>query len=930
MSDSGCNTPGFAEHFLAFNENNVFERITGEDNQYFGTIGDPDREFSDPFIARTYLDLINLALGKGEIDDNKESALVASLLLPDVHCQVTPLQSLYSSASLPSSIPGLELPCLLHADLAAHPIFRRKKWRRPKYSIDRFLEGDALQVASDETRRQFWKWLQRNQKDIGLRTRTKLADLAIWPDENSRLCRISDLCAPRSQRIAAILTNAICRPHQQVRSSKLTFSGGRARTLIRHVPTDYEIEAWLDSRLGFHIGSTPNAIQTNELNRFETDVAMLLRDANIARLLKATAVTLPTLAQDGSIQPRTMLVKPSRDNNRLALPARFLLKNPRLSAALDKLSQALSKPTADMLFDALVEDPRNFSALHPRLIRFFIETTSGDDERFRLMEMPILPVHGQLRAPAGLAFKGNKGDYWGGWKTRISGKGLSQDEQDRYRTAGVTPALPNATTSRDFFAWLSNQDQTIVKYHIPSVLRHILHPQGPTAWAESYTDTAFIPTKGQDGLRLVSLRTARRKLVYLPDAGSIGEDIIQRDRRVQLVIHRVMEVSEPASEVLRKLGVRSLREALNEPKSVTGSGKVVPVGEIIRARFRELQSTRFRRTFPKRLNELGVESKLVRRDWQDRLDRIREIRLAEKVEVRYRFGGKSYVLNVDAGFDPESDIFWMKSDQTIRSSTMYETLAKQLIFKAVARPIHLLALERAVDVEIDDPSFGHPTNSRTDASGTDLEVDYDGQDEMDADPGEAAGGHAPFEPNPARNRPNPNPLLTKVDARRGNSTGDRGSADSDEDRSGSRHVPQLEKTHIDDLKRDHYASHCQMCLCERTPRELAPTDSYVEWAEVRRKIIEAHHTDPVSAGGARHAGNLILLCKFHHDNYGGQLSRTAITTSLLGNTREKFIAFNEGTEIKGQQIELTISGTGKIINLFFTNHHAKHWLLPEG
>ena len=50
-----------------------------------------------------------------------------------------------------------------------------------------------------------------------------------------------------------------------------------------------------------------------------------------------------------------------------------------------------------------------------------------------------------------------------------------------------------------------------------------------------------------------------------------------------------------------------------------------------------------------------------------------------------------------------------------------------------------------------------------------------------------------------------------------------------------------------------------MCLCERTPRELAPPGSYIQWEEVRRRVVEAHHVDLKSAGGARHAGNLILL-----------------------------------------------------------------------
>src|SRR5207249_9198612 len=105
---------------------------------------------------------------------------------------------------------------------------------------------------------------------------------------------------------------------------------------------------------------------------------------------------------------------------------------------------------------------------------------------------------------------------------------------------------------------------------------------------------------------------------------------------------------------------------------------------------------------------------------------------------------------------------------------------------------------------------------------------------------------------------------------------DGASAPSKRDGDG-RPVPELEKEHIEALKRDHYASHCQICLCERSPQELAPTGSYIEWEEVRRRVVEAHHLDLKSAGGVRHAGNLILLCKLHHDNFGRRLTRAMNT-----------------------------------------------------
>jgi hypothetical protein len=121
-----------------------------------------------------------------------------------------------------------------------------------------------------------------------------------------------------------------------------------------------------------------------------------------------------------------------------------------------------------------------------------------------------------------------------------------------------------------------------------------------------------------------------------------------------------------------------------------------------------------------------------------------------------------------------------------------------------------------------------------------------------------------------------------------------------------------------------------MCLCEREPRELAPPASYVQWEEVRRRVVEAHHVDLKSAGGARHAGNLILLCKLHHDNFGRRLTRAAITEALQGDTVDKVIRFGVAgeavAEVEGGQIELIIPDTGEVVKIFFTAQHADYWL----
>ncbi len=933
-------TSGFGRAFVAFDEEDAFSRLTDGGNNNFGGLSDPKAELAPPFIARAYLDLIHAALRNESCDDDTQKGLQDALILPQRNGRTAPFRMLHSSAVLPSDVPGLTFPPILHPALTGHPLFRQRKWHRPRYTMASFLQSGSLQNADEDTRRLFWTWLRRNERRITPRERPKLANIPIWPDDKGNLRSLSDLCDPRSPRVARILRDFIRQPHDHVRRSKLVTAGGKARMSIRRSPTEEELTDWLDSRLElFPSGMTPDTQSVSALAKFEADLVSLLQEAGVARILKGANVSLPAHAQDGSIQDRATLVTPGRAIDRLALPSRFLLRSKQRTAALNKLTPALPAPTVEMLLDAFAEDGANCAVLQARLHQFTSLTGPDDEYRARLADLPIIPLHGSPVRPSALAFTGTRGDYWGGWKTRLPGKGLSQDDQRRYREAGVTSAMPDKETSRAFFTWLAEQDETVLEGHVSCVLRHILHRDGPVDWAGTFPDIPFIPARSGKRLDLLSLRSAKQRPVFLPDAGEVAETVLQHDARVLFVIDHVKEVSEPVTEPLRNLGIKSFREALREPESVSAGGDTAPVGANVVDKLPVLRSRRFRRTFLKRLATLGVEPELVWHDWHDRLSRIREFRFGETVRAHYRFRGKLYTVPTDAGFDPESGTFWIKNDRNVGVSSLYESLAAQLVFKPSARPVHCLALERTLDLEIRDPSYGgwrHGTHSNPenedvaiDAEGTDSQPSVDSEgDGGDADPGEAVFGHSPFEPDPSRNTPDPEPISsTPVGTSRRpgrNANGSRGGAGE------TKPDPELEREHIETLKRSHYASHCQMCLCERSPQELAPTGSYIQWEEVRRRVVEAHHVDLKSAGGARHAGNLILLCKFHHDNYGRRLTRSAITETLQGNTKDKVVSFgldsNAVTAVEGRQIELTIPDTGEVVEFFFTTQHADYWL----
>ena len=399
--------------FITFDEDDALSRIADEGNQYFDGVFDLERELTHPLIAVSYLDLIKLTIDKGKCDEDIENRLIGSLLLPDANGTAVALRDLYSSAPLPSDIPGLRVPPLLHPDVAAHPLFRRGKWRRQKYTMSRFLGGNTLQIAKDETRTLFWKWLRRNEHLISPRDRSKLAGLAIWPDSKGRPCKLKELCEPRSRPVARVLADVIRRPHEQVRRSKLVSVGRNARKSFRRAVTEDEIGRWLDTWMAeFEIQETLGTATLERLRYFEDDLVSLLKDKAATRLLKSANIIIPAFAKDESVQPRTTLVMPNRSNELLQLPGRFMLRDRRYGAVLGRLWPALSAPTATMLLAAFSEDSGNLSSLQPRLRHFVSVTAQDDDERFRLAEMFIIPVRKELYAPSALAFIGAR-DYWG-------------------------------------------------------------------------------------------------------------------------------------------------------------------------------------------------------------------------------------------------------------------------------------------------------------------------------------------------------------------------------------------------------------------------------------------------------------------------------------------------------------------------------------
>ena len=92
--------------------------------------------------------------------------------------------------------------------------------------------------------------------------------------------------------------------------------------------------------------------------------------------------------------------------------------------------------------------------------------------------------------------------------------------------------------------------------------------------------------------------------------------------------------------------------------------------------------------------------------------------------------------------------------------------------------------------------------------------------------------------------------------------------------------------------------------------------------------MEAHHCDQVAAGGARHAGNLLLLCNYHHLLFGDAVSRAEVVRSFHFMV-DHVVAFQSdddgGQIVSGKLVKVHPPQRDNYISLFFTLEHLEYW-----
>ena len=366
------------------------------------------------------------------------------------------------------------------------------------------------------------------------------------------------------------------------------------------------------------------------------------------------------------------------------------------------------------------------------------------------------------------------------------------------------------------------------------------------------------------------------------------------------------------------------RDLTTAKQSLTSAATGAEEFTTAKERITELLSARFASDLRKRLADLEVPTDGLREQWQNRLGAIVTVQSATRIVANYKLGRRIYQVEATSGFDEESGVLWVRQSEGMDAvEAFFEAIANRMFAENAPKYVACV-LQRVLHHEVRES----PVIRARSATADEPHEGESDDDFLDPDPGETFQTHRQSAPDVSKNLPQPAPLSSAASLRLPRSVGGQGRTPSP-----SRSMPERELAHREELKRDHYAWHCQRCLAQKQPRRLAPAGSYAELQENRHKFIEAHHPDQVHAISARHGGNLLILCHYHHDSLGDVLTRAEIADALRNRVKPKTITFHAGNcgagnkqTVAGFITTVRLKGLPRDVRLFFTADHRDLWL----
>ena len=306
-------------------------------------------------------------------------------------------------------------------------------------------------------------------------------------------------------------------------------------------------------------------------------------------------------------------------------------------------------------------------------------------------------------------------------------------------------------------------------------------------------------------------------------------------------------------------------------------------------------------------------------------------RIARDLRATFQLNGRTYEVAFGAGVDPNTGLTWLDGSRAV-GVQLYEAIGNHL-FGEEADPLASYALMRAVEMPFESaaragdadrnvPEAHDPLAEPQPATGSNPD---DAGARSERGHGVSDADRAPTVPNPSPFRPLSHATVTvRVSEGENRATQPRPAASTSHLRGSVEELDQILR-----LKQDHYAWHCQACLGDHEIATATPPDTYVALAKYRRGLIEAHHVRHLQNAGAPGAANLLVLCRFHHDLLGDQLTVQSVREALsIASSAVRSFPTDQPApyQLNGSVATLQLDIAPYTVPLFFTKEHRSTWL----
>ncbi|WP_172746648.1 hypothetical protein [Neorhizobium sp. T25_13] len=813
------------------------------------------------------------------------------------------------------AVPGIQEPKILNEALSREPILTTSQLKLPAFNIDELLRKRNFHPVIPAGRQRFFDWLRTNARVVKSARIKEIAGYPIWPGIDGVHRKLDDYCRPSNRRLSTILKDVCQEPSKEV-MALVTSKAAKSVLKFRTRPSDEEFAAWY--RL--LAGKVEKHLEDGDLDSCRGDLMRLEQDLETIRTKLAIAVDRlasghHTLAQDDQLRPISSLHAATSIVSECALLPEALCQTKYID--LYRALGARTRPLPEALVAALRADPSR-SKLFIRLEEY----KSGGNDLADLGSEKIIRVGLGLHAAEELAFK-SEPDLWGRWKTKIDRISDVPSHNTLLAALGVITGSLKSGDSSEFFRWLGAQAAAVQREHLPQILRHWRdHSRGPANWAETMRSVPCVPVRSggqQFELLTVDEAVSYRRSVFLDDFVELREAVI-KDKKLRLAIDTTG--SQPSVlAAFESVGIRSLRQAAGQPIAISIRGQQ-PLPTHLRTELQRLQSPSVSSGMKAKLPRFGVALGDVKHDIKNLIRGINGVSIGNSLTATYSVAGSRFAVSVQSAVDPASGLVYLTAE-TDPVIGFYSALAGH-VFKPGTSPQNAWGLLNAARDRraIAEPEF------------------YDDDEDGAMDPDASQGGETPAngEPRPGHgvNKseitpkvPSPKPFtpITTITRARGSRFRHSPSRRSATD---ERRNSLEEQEQIRALKDEHYVWHCQACLGTHDVLKVAPPGTYIYSPGYRKRLIEAHHVQHLQNAGDLGARNLLILCHFHHDLLGDDLSRDSISAALLvaESVSRAFPKDRSGKEVerrKGLLASVTLTTEPFSAKLFFTAEHANAW-----